>query len=388
MQAVLYGKGSMHVPQLRCIYSVMERVEGLPFEIIRNDITRMQVDAIVNAANPSLLGGGGVDGAIHRAAGPQLLEECKGLNGCSTGQAKITKGYRLPAKYVIHTVGPVWTGGGCGEKELLASCYRESLRLAASYGCGTVAFPLISAGAYGYPQDQALKVATETILDYLADHDLYVYLVVFGHGAWLISRKLYANIQAYIDDSYIGPAYEREESRRRRIQALHYMGNAAREDTEARNRRDPDACMPQEYALTEGAFQDAKASAQQPGLEDMLTHMDEGFRGMLLRKIDEKRITDAECYKKANVDRKLFNKIKNQPGYKPGKSTVLALAIALELPEREIREMLAKAGFALTRSDKFDVIVEYFIEHGNYNIFEINEALFSFDQKLLGSVTP
>lgn len=352
----------------------------MPFEIVRNDITKMQVDAIVNAANRSLLGGGGVDGAIHRAAGPELLAECETLGGCETGQAKVTRGYRLPCKYVIHTVGPIWNGGESGEKELLASCYRESLKLAAAQGCGTVAFPLISSGAYGYPKDQALKVATDTILEYLADHDLYVYLVIFDRSAFLISRKLYANIQAYIDDSYIGPDYERAEKTRRvwnaPVSAKAQMSAPIKEKEE-------EASAPAFFADSMAAPASFGGTA---GLEDYLSRMDEGFREMLLRKIDEKQMTDAECYKKANIDRKLFNKIKNQADYRPGKSTVLALAIALQLPLPEIREMLGKAGFSLSHSSKFDLIVEYFILQGNYNLFEINEALFTFDQKLLGSL--
>ena len=368
----------------------------MPFEIVRNDITKMKVDAIVNAANSSLLGGGGVDGAIHAAAGPELLAECRTLNGCRTGQAKVTGGYRLPCRYVIHTVGPVWGGGANGEEELLASCYRESLRLAAEYGCESVAFPLISSGAYGYPKDEALKVATDAIRDFLTDHEMLVCLVVYDRGSFAISRKLYANIRAFIDDAYIGPDYERMESRRKawngpscdampcaaapspakKEKGSLWSGFVRRKKTEVKEQLEEVPVL--------GTASDECFSVPE-GLEEYVKQIDEGFRNMLLRKIDERQMTDAECYKKANIDRKLFNKIKNVPDYHPGKSTVLAFAIALELPLDETREMLMKAGFSLSHSSLSDLVVEYFIRHGNYDIYEINEALFEFDQKLLGS---
>ena len=329
----------------------------MPLHIVRNDITTMKVDAIVNAANESLLGGGGVDGAIHRAAGPELLAECRGLGGCKTGQAKITRGYRLPAKYVIHAVGPVWQGGGHGERELLAGAYRASLELALVNGCRTVAFPLISAGAYGYPKDRALKTAVDVIGDFLLVHDMTVYLVIFDRAAFSIGEKLFADIAAYIDDRYVEEHTDRREEQYRR--AMAFAAEA------------PPPC--------------ASACPSVPGsLDEALGRLDESFSQMLLRKIDEKGMTGAQCYKKANVDRKLFSKIRSDAHYRPSKPTAMAFAVALELPLDEARELLEKAGFAFSHASKFDIIVEYFIARRNYDIFAINEALFAFDQSLLG----
>ena len=325
----------------------------MPLSIVRNDITTMKVDAIVNAANESLLGGGGVDGAIHRAAGPDLLKECRTLGGCKTGEAKLTRGYRLPAKFVIHTVGPIWHGGGHGEREKLVSAYRTSLALALEQGCETVAFPLISAGAYGYPKDQALKVAVDTIGDFLLAHDMTVYLVIFDRAAYTIGGKLFADIAAYIDDRYVDAHTDGRETRRRQM-AMASMPMAA-----------PVGAVP-------------------PSLDEALGRMDESFSQMLLRKIDERGMTDAQCYKKANIDRKLFSKIRSDVHYRPSKPTAAAFAVALELSLEEARELLGRAGFAFSHASKFDIIVEYFIARQNYNIFEINEALFAFDQSLLG----
>ncbi len=328
----------------------------MPLEIVRNDITKMKVDAVVNAANESLLGGGGVDGCIHRAAGPGLLAECRTLGGCSTGKAKITGGYNLPAKYVIHTVGPVYRDGSHGEKALLESCYRESLALAKEHGCCTVAFPLISSGIYGYPKDLALKVAIDIIGSFLLENEMTVYIVIFDKKAFKISEKLFADIAEYIDDNY---ADEHTDSCKERSRQLKML-------------------LPEYYPACE--FQ-----ACPKELDSLLQETDESFSQMLMRKIDECGMTDVQCYKKANIDRKLFSKIRSDRNYKPSKPTAVAFAVALELSLEETEELLRKAGFALSRSSKFDIIIEYFISRGNYNIFEINEVLFAFDQSLLGA---
>lgn len=330
----------------------------MPLEIVRNDITKMAVDAIVNAAKESLLGGGGVDGCIHRAAGPELLQECRTLGDCRTGEAKITGAYRLPCRYIIHTVGPVWNGGKYGEREQLASCYRTSLALAKEHGCETVAFPLISSGVFGYPKDQALRVAVDTISEFLAENDMTVYIVIFDRAAYQIGNKLFADIAAYIDDHYVDAHTDSRRERLRRMSVL-----------EGR-------------ALSAGA---AAAPMVADNLDDLLAHLDAGFSETLLKLIDHSGKKDSEIYKKANVDRKLFSKIRNNPDYKPSKATAIAFAIALELNLDETRDLVARAGYALSASSKFDVIIEYFIRQKKYDIFEINEALFAFDQSLLGA---
>ena len=348
----------------------------MPLHIVRNDITKMKVDAIVNAANESLLGGGGVDGCIHRAAGSELLAECETLHGCKTGSAKITKGYKLPCKYVIHAVGPRWYDGRHSERERLISCYRTSLMLAKEYGCESVAFPLISSGIFGYPKDQALKVAIDTISSFLLENEMTVYIVIFDRKAYQISGKLFADIAAYIDDRYVDEHTDSHSERLRRMSAFRMEEPMPCESSVC----DEDA-IEQLIPPVSVAAAPKKAAT----LDDALEQIDESFSEMLLRKIDERGMTDAQCYKKANIDRKLFSKIRSDKLYKPSKPTAIAFAIALELSLDETRDMLMKAGFALSHSNKFDIIIEFFISMGNYNVFEINEALFAFDQSLLGA---
>ena len=243
----------------------------MPLEIIRNDITKMTVDAIVNAAKESLLGGGGVDGCIHRSAGPELLAECRTLGGCKTGDAKITKAYQLPCKYVIHTVGPVWNGGKYGEREQLISCYRTSLALAKEHKCETVAFPLISSGIYGYPKDQALRVAVDTIGEFLMENDMTVYIVIFDRAAYQISGKLFADIAEYIDDHYVD---EHADSRRERLRRLNRLESKAMVCEDAAPDFMTAPCASMAMNVVGGS------------LDDMLGELDAGFSETLLKLID------------------------------------------------------------------------------------------------------
>lgn len=329
----------------------------MPFEIIRNDITKVRTDAIVNAANKALKKGGGVCGAIFDAAGiDQLQEACDKIGNCNVGEAVLTNGYNLPAKYIIHTVGPIWQDGSHGEAVYLANCYMDSLKLALEHNLESIAFPLIASGIYGYPKDQALKIAISSIGEFLLKNDMLVYLVVYDKQAIWLSEKLFSSIKKYIDDNYIEEHkinYQLREIQSFESQCLD--------------------CLPTEFI---------KESCN---LDDVMKNLDESFTQMLLRLIDEKNMTDIETYKKANIDRRLFSKIRSDIWYKPSKTTAIAFAIALELSLDETLDLLRKAGFTLSHSSKFDLIIEFFIENANYHIFEINEALFTFNQSLLGA---
>ena len=336
----------------------------MPFTMVRQDITKMKVDAIVNAANTELQIGGGVCGAIFRAAGAERLQAaCDELAPIKTGEAVITPGFDLPSKFVIHTAGPVYRKQNPEESErLLRSAYTESLRVAVENGCESIAFPLISSGIYGYPKDEALQVATSAIRDFLTEHDIDVHLALFDKSAFVISRELLGDIESYIDEHYV----ETREIKRR-----------MRRDAEPQAMPEDDRCL---FSMKEI---DASISITDP-LEALIGNLDEPFSEMLLRLIDAKGMTDVEVYKRANLDRRLFSKIRSNKGYMPSKRTAIALAVALELSPDETNALLERAGYALSRAVKFDVIVEYFIVNGKYDIFEINKVLFEYDQSLLG----
>ena len=342
----------------------------MPLAIIRNDITKMNVDAIVNAANTSLKAGGGVCGAVFKAAGwHELQEACDRLAPIHTGEAVITPGFALAAKYVIHAAGPVYNQWSVEQSEkLLHAAYTNSLKIAIENGCESIAFPLISSGIYGYPKAEALRVATSAIRDFIATHDIDVSLVVFDKAAFAVSEKLLGEVKAYIDENYVdlsGIKYGRNRFLRDAEQAPYF------EKAAAQMRPFPDA-MPAPAIIPPAAR-----------IDDLLGDLDEPFSATLLRLIDAKGKSDAEIYKRANIDRKLFSKIRN-PEYRPSKKTAVALSIALELSFEETSDLLKRAGFALSQSQKFDVIVKFFITRGKYDIYEINNVLFEYDQPLLG----
>ncbi|MCC3359202.1 macro domain-containing protein [Bacillus sp. REN16] len=336
----------------------------MPLEIVRNDITQMKVDAIVNAANIQLKMGGGVCGAIFRAAGAEELQAaCDEIGSCQVGQAVITKAFKLPSTYIIHTPGPMWQGGSKNEAKLLQSSYYHSLELAMHHKCESIAFPLISTGIYGYPKEEALQIAVSMISSFLMEHDMLIYLVVFDKASFGVSQKLFTSIHQYIDEHYVDET-ETTFSRSRNIELYS---------------AEPIQDVPEElYEIEESRHVHSN-------LADLVNHLDESFSNRLFRLIDARGMTDVETYKRANIDRRLFSKIRNEVDYTPKKKTAIAFAIALQLNVDETIHLLSAAGYTLTHSSKFDVIIEYFINESNYNIHEINEALFMFDQPLLGA---
>jgi O-acetyl-ADP-ribose deacetylase (regulator of RNase III) len=341
----------------------------MPFNIIRNDITKLKVDAIVNAANTALQMGGGVSGAIFKAASARELQAaCDSLAPIRTGEAVLTPGFNLPAKHVIHAAGPAYRDGKHGEEGLLRAAYANSLKRAVENKCEGVAFPLISSGTYGYPRDEALRVATSEIRGFLDGHDIDVTLVVFDKSTFAVSCELLGAVESYIDEHYV------DTHKGARSQLFH----VSRKDLSDEGIR---------YLSAPPTAQEAKlvpSTGAPAPIDDLIGNLDEPLSQTLLRLIDAKGKTDVEVYKRANLDRKLFSKIRTGKGYTPSKKTVISLAVALELSLKETDDLLERAGYALSHAVKFDVIVEYFITSGKYDVFEINEVLFEYDQALLG----
>lgn len=320
----------------------------------------MDVDVIVNAANSQLEKGGGVCGAIFKAAqSSELTKVCQKLAPVATGEAVITPGYSLKARAIIHAVGPIYDPSDRSESErLLRLAYRNSLNLAVDSANTSIAFPLISSGIYGYPRSEAFRIANEEIQNFLKDQEMTVYLTLFDKQSFMIGQKLHDDIQAYINDNYVS------EHLVLRNMAASYKSTQLLEDDENL---------------------EVASYVMDQNLDDRINTLDEPFSATLFRFIDERELSDVEVYKGANIDRKLFSKIRTNPNYIPRKNTILAFAISLHLSLDETNLLLKTAGYALSKSRVFDVIVEYFIFSNRYDIYEINEVLFAYDQSLLGS---
>lgn len=337
----------------------------MPLQIVRNDITQVVCDAIVNPTDSFYSGSGGTDLAVHTAAGAELAEECGTLEPLGSGEVAVTKAYGLPCKYVIHTVGPVWTGGDENESVLLRSCYLNALLKASSLGLSSVAFPLISSGTFGFPKDRVLRIATDAISDYLfnTDREMDVTVCVVNRDAFALSREI--ALREYID-GYRNP---------RPMYAAHAMSMAPIDREESY-----ECCSQLPRPCASASVSAPKANK----LSDWIKKQDDSFAVMLLKLIDQKGMSDVECYKKANVSKGTFWKINNDPKYRPSKATVLAFAIALELNLEETAQLLRTVGLSLSHSNLFDLIIEFYITNGNYDIYEINSALYQYDQVCLG----
>lgn len=376
----------------------------MAFRIERNDIANVKADAIVNTANPKPLIGSGTDAMVHAKAGPGLLEARKNIGTIRPGAAAVTPAFGLDAKFVIHTVGPRWMGGLFGEEQTLRSCYENSLKLARNLGCRSIAFPLISAGNYGFPRDRALNIATQVFNEFLTEQEMDICLVVFDGEVFRLSEKLFRDVSSYIDQHYVDEAEKyahrpfRTNQRpvfdwREDTGALPVLHESAiLEESAAYSREEAPQPMAKPRPPVEAR---PKAAARMPmpqmapkkprSLTDLMANLDAGFSETLLKLIDRSGKKDSDIYNKANVSRQHFSKIRNNPAYKPTKPTAIAFAIALELNLEQTRDLIGRAGYALTMSSKFDVIIMYFIENRNYNLHDINAALYEFDQSLLGA---
>ncbi len=365
----------------------------MPFKIVRNDITKIKADAIVNTANPRPTYAGGTDGAVYEAAGADaLLRERKKIGNIRRGEAVATSGFALPAKYIIHTVGPSWINGKHGEFETLASCYKNSLKLAEDLGCESIAFPLISTGVYGFPKDKALDIAVSEISKFLDNSDMTVTLVVFDRKAFELSGKLSEEVDAYIDENYVSykekteyDSFDHDERRRREKEPARYYERRGRRREGSEGAKPPASEEASEAEPMINGIQKAPETVKpkRTSLDEVVDNPDKSFQDRLFELIDESGLSDPEVYKKANISRKVFSSM-HKPDYQPKKSTAIAMAMSLELDLDQTEDLLKRAGFALSPSNVSDLIVSYFISNKNYNMFDLNEALFAHGQATIG----
>lgn len=347
----------------------------MPFKIVRNDITKMQVDAIVNTANKEPIYSSGTDYAVYQAAGVELLlEERKKIGVLKEGEVAITSGFQLPAKYIIHAVSPLYIDGESGEEEFLRSCYCKSLALAWEKGCKSIAFPLISTGSFGYPKEEAMRIAVDEINAFLLKKEMLIYLVVFGGEATRLGRNLYPDLESYIDQNYVSDKQEEEYGGR-------FLKNVSRE---RRNNRAMSAVL-RPFLAQHAVAQDCQMLEEEEcdevyevcgaELDERIQHLADSFQQYLLYLIERKGLSNAEVYKRALVTKQLFSKIKLNPQYHPDKATAVRLCVGAQLNLDETKDLLARAGYALSPCDKRDIIFSYFIEREVFDMIEIDIAL-------------
>lgn len=356
----------------------------MPFKIVRNDITKMQVDAIVNTANEAPIYSSGTDSAVYKAAGEAaLLEERRKIGYLAKGDVAITPGFNLPAKYIIHAVSPYYKDGQSGEEEKLRSCYKKSLALALKNGCQSIAFPLIATGGFGYPKEEGMRIAVDEINAFLFKHSMFIYLVVFDEKSTKLAQNLYPDLESYIDENYVNLQKKVEYSERmatrqlvpemRDFQILLPRAFASRRvETEAK----ADVCREDEFCRDSCANSYEKFYEEnESALEKRMQHMSDTFQEYLFYLIDQKGMANAEVYKRAIITKQLFSKIKVNANYHPDKSTAMRLCVGAKLNLDETKDLLARAGYALSPCDKRDIIFSFFIEREVYDMIEIDIAL-------------
>lgn len=374
----------------------------MPFQIVRNDITKMQVDAIVNTANPLPGYGAGIDTAVYEAAGvKELLAKRQEIGRIECGHSVITDGFKLPAKYIIHTVGTAWQGGSYGEEDVIISCYKSVFRLAIDNDIKSLAIPLLASGSYGFPKGIALRIALSEIEAFMSDNDMDLYLVVFDEKSFSLSSELYGDIDDYINDNYVEEKTVEEYPAALSCQNVRPLRSASaltgaaladslKRDSSRKKRKLNAVARVEAYEDSDEELCETTGAAPKvaKSLDDVVKNLDKSFMELVFSFADEKGMTDVEVQKKANLDRKVFSKLKCGTTKNPSKSTALALAVALELNLDETKDLLSRAGMALSPCSKQDVIVQYFIEKEAYDIYEINVALFEHGEQLLGNQSP
>ena len=368
----------------------------MSFRIVRNDISKVRADAIVMSANPEPICGDSCDLSIYNAAGfEEMLKARQEIGPLATGEVAVSPAFALPAKYVFHTVGPVWKGGESGELLALCICYQRNLEKALELGCKSIAFPLISSGVYQFPKDKALSVAIETIRDFLQINEMDVVLVVYDRRSFELSQELRNDVRSYIDENYIAlkDSYSEKWNLNSRSKLSAFETDCGENSV---LQPDDDECSSFSLASFENlevrrecAFRNIctkpSIDPKEEPLEKVINHAAETFQQKLFSLIQNKKFDDVDVYKKANLDRKHFSKIRSDVHYSPKKKTAIALSIALQLNLDETKDLLSRAGYALSPSNKGDLIVSYFISHQKYDIWEINTVLFKYGQTTLGA---